>query len=495
MGRWSLRGWLLVVSLLFAVLVVGGISLTTYVIVSDGMQAVALENTERVALSSASIVADVVADAQRLAELEAVEGAEREQAANRIFLERLPDVLTDSQAASSSFALYSAAGRRIWASGDETLLPPHSIELHQRVIASDRPIRSTIRGGSLVTGLFTRAQLGMIVVHIPVRLPSGEPAVLDATYRPSTEERVIDAIRVPMGVLAFSAMLIMVVLMQTSMSWVLNLVDDLRRAADSIEAGRLDERLPDSGENEISELARSINKLIERLGRRAEAQTRFVADASHELATPVAGIRGYTSILRAWGGEDPEVRAEAIDAIDRESRRMARLTSDLLNLLHADQGLRLKSERIDVNAIARDRIATTASRYIDKDIEFVGPGEGPQVMVGDPDRVDDVLSILLDNAGKYTPAGGRVTLTTKRAREEVTIEVADTGKGIPAEDLPRIFDRFFRSDTARTSSEGGFGLGLSIAKSIVTSMNGRIDAKSAPGEGTTFTIVLPRGRL
>ena len=141
------------------------------------------------------------------------------------------------------------------------------------------------------------------------------------------------------------------------MVWVLNLVDNLRKAADSIDAGRLDERLPDVGDNEIGALARSVNRLIERLQRRSEAQAHFVADASHELATPVAGIRGYTSILREWGADDPTVRDEAVDAIDRESQRMARLTGDLLNLLHADQGVVLKSEPFDLNVIVRSRLA------------------------------------------------------------------------------------------------------------------------------------------
>jgi signal transduction histidine kinase len=278
------------------------------------------------------------------------------------------------------------------------------------------------------------------------------------------------------------------------MVWVLNLVDNLRQAADSIDAGRLDERLPDSGRNEIGALARSINSLIERLQRRSEAQSRFVADASHELATPVAGIRGYTSILREWGAEDPMVRDEAIDAIDRESRRMARLTGDLLNLLHADQALKLKSERLDVNAVVRDRLAATASRWIDKGIEFIGPDEGQLMMVGDADRVEDVVSILLDNAAKYTGPGGRVTVTTGRRREAVVIEVIDTGQGIPDEDLPRLFDRFFRSEASRAAGEGGFGLGLAIARTIVENMGGDISVRSRVGAGTTFTVELPRGR-
>jgi signal transduction histidine kinase len=395
----------------------------------------------------------------------------------------------------TEFAVYGPDGTLVWATSEDAVHAGQA-ENRARALEGGRPTRSLMPGGDgLVSGLVTDAELAVSVVHSPLELPGGETGVLDVSYVPDSEETVIDAIRLPMTILAVSAMLIMVVLMQTSMVWVLNLVDDLRKAADSIDAGRLEERLPESGDNEIGDLARSLNNLIERLQRRSEAQGRFVADASHELATPVAGIRGYTSILRAWGAEDPVVLDEAIDAIDRESGRMARLTSELLNLLHADQGLRLKTEKFDVNAVARERLAVTASRYLDKDIEFEGPEDESLYMLGDANRLEDVMAILLDNAGKYTPAGGAVAVRTHRQRDEIVIEVSDTGKGIPSDDLPRLFDRFFRSESARAEGESGFGLGLAIAKSIVDSMGGTIAADSVVGEGTVFTIVVPRGRM
>jgi signal transduction histidine kinase len=286
----------------------------------------------------------------------------------------------------------------------------------------------------------------------------------------------------------------MVALMQTSMAWVLALVDNLRKAADSVDAGRFDVRLPDHGDNEVGALARSVNSLIARLQRRSEAQAHFVADASHELATPVAGIRGYTSILRDWGADDPAVRDEAIEAIDRESLRMARLTGDLLNLLHADQGVMLKCEPLELNGIIRSRLAAVASRWIDKNLEFVGPEAESIMMVGDAGRIEDVVSILLDNAAKYTPSGGSVYALTESARDSVTISISDTGPGIPEEDLPRIFDRFFRSRVSRAAGESGFGLGLAIAKNIVDSMGGRIQVESVIGQGTAFAVEIPRGR-
>lgn len=490
----SLRGWLLVVSVLFAVLVVGGVALTTYVIVSDGMRVVVADTAERVSASALAVARGVVAESELAANTAGVSGAEWAAYVRGELERRLPEVFQNAGLSGASYALYASDGGLIWSS-DAIGVHPDQQAARDRAIETGDSTKTFERGAGLISGLVTDAELGTSVVHVPIDLSGGEVGVLDVTYLPRNEELVIDAIRVPMTILALSAMLIMVVLMQTSMVWVLNLVDDLRKAADSIDAGRLEERLPQGGENEIGELARSINNLIERLQRRAEAQARFVADASHELATPVAGIRGYTSILRGWGAEDPVVRNEAIDAIDRESKRMARLTSDLLSLLQADQGIRLRAERFDVNALARERLAATASRYLDKDIEFEGPEDESLAMVGDPERIEDVMSILLDNAGKYTPEGGTVALRTHRQRDEIVIEISDTGKGIPAHEVPRLFDRFFRSESARAEGEAGFGLGLSIAKNIVDSMGGSISVDSIVGEGTVFTVAVPRGRM
>jgi signal transduction histidine kinase len=495
MGRSSLRAWLLVVSILFAVAVVGGIAITTYVIVAEGMQSVTDETTQRIASSASTLLRDAFSEADLAAGSQGFVGQARAALVLESVRTQLPSLLNRPGIGEAEYALYAANGTMLWSSSPNGVWATQKAD---RASASQnaKTTVTTTHSGNFMSGLLDRARLPKRVSHVPVRLPDGSTGVLDVTYPPATEERVMDEVRAPMAGLAISAMIIMVLLMQTSMAWVLSLVDTLRRAADSIDAGQLGSRLPDGGTSEISALAKSINRLIERLQRRSEAQARFVADASHELATPVAGIRGYTSILRAWGAEDPIVRDEAVDAIDRESRRMARLSGDLLNLLQADQGLVLKTERFDVNALVRDRIAATASRWMDKDIDYVGPeDEDPLMMTGDPDRLEDVISILLDNASKYTPAGGKVVASTKRRRDMVVVEIADTGQGIPAEEIDRIFDRFFRSEASRAAGEGGFGLGLSIAKSIIDSMGGQIEVESKVGSGTTFVVCAPRGRL
>jgi two-component system sensor histidine kinase ArlS len=295
-------------------------------------------------------------------------------------------------------------------------------------------------------------------------------------------------------VLSLLAVFVTVLVLLRITNWVLRLVDELRIAADSVDAGLLNLSLPEKETNEVGDLARSLNGLIRRLRRKAEAQTRFVADASHELATPVAGIRGYVSILRGWGADDPEVREEALEAIDRESRRMVRLTRQLLALIRSEHELEFHSVRHDVNATIRQVLAAAATRYAEKGLAFDGPGDAVLNLHADPERLEEIISILVDNAAKYTQPGGLVAVGTFSRKGDVVITVRDTGPGIPAEDLPNIFERFYRSDASRSSAPGGFGLGLAIAKQLVESSAGLIDVESRLGEGTTFTVRVPRGR-
>lgn len=493
MHRSSLRTWLLLVAVLFAALVVGGVALTTYVVVSDGMTVVSHDSTVRIAQSAAEIVKATMTEAQLQAAQELDDPDLRDAEAERIFLREIPEMFRSGGLSDGEFALYDAQFEPVWFSDERAVLDEAESQ-RLKAVGSSQVTESTLDRGGVLQGLIGPAHLGVFIVHVPIDLPTGGRAILDVSYFPEREETVIDNIRMPMFMLALSAMFIMVLMMQTSMGWVLKLVDDLRQAADSIDSGDLRVRLPEEGEHEIGDLARSLNRLIDRLRRRAEAQTRFVADASHELATPVAGIRGYTNILRAWGGDDPEVREEAISAIDRESRRMARLCSDLLALVRDERAIEYRNLRFDLNARCREILAAAATRYMEKGLEFIGPQEGQLIMMGDPDRIEDAVSILVDNAAKYTPQG-TVSLSTRRKRDTVVIEVKDTGSGIPAEDLPNIFDRFYRSDASRSKETGGFGLGLPIARSIMEAAGGEMDIESVLGEGTTFTIRLPRGRV
>jgi signal transduction histidine kinase len=489
----SLKTRTLIISALVAVVIAGGTSLVTYAIGVRAMREASRDHVAQIAAAAEATLHQAVVEAALMSSDTTVTGESAVADAREVLFADMNAAFSRAGLTATPLALYDENLLPVWSSSAKALLPEES-DARRYAQASGTTVRTETGTQTFLGGLFSGTRLGGLVLHIPSELPGGGIGVLDVSYTPAAEDAIINGVRWSMIGLMLVSALLMVILMQSSMAWVLGLVDDLRRGADSIDAGRLNERLPVKGDDEIAALAQSVNGLIERLERRSDAQSRFVADASHELATPVAGIRGYTSILRAWGADDPRVRDEAVDAIDRESRRMARLTGDLLNLLHADQGLVLKTERFDLNALCRQQLAASASRWLDKDIEYVGPDEAPLAMVGDPDRVEDVLSILLDNASKYTPFQGSICVTTRRRRETVSLEVADTGQGIPEADLAHVFDRFYRSEVSRAAGEGGFGLGLAIAKSIVVSMGGEVSVESVVGQGTTFAVKLPRGR-
>lgn len=495
MRSWSLRTWLLVVSIAFAAVVVGGISLVSYVIVSGGMSFVASDRTTTRAETAKGLIEREYYEASVEAKHEGLTGAEAQRRTIEIMADELNQRPAQAILNRTDVSLYGPNLRPLWVPEGGVGIGDSAIR--RLALAKDRTLRSVIRPADTWAGLFGPARLAVTAVHTPIDLPGLGTGVLDVAYRPTTEEAVIDSVRLPMLTLAIMSTLLMVLLIQASMQWILRLIDTLRRAADSVDAGHLDARMPDMGRNEVGDLARSINRLLERLQRRSASQVRFVADASHELATPVAGIRGYVNILREWGAEDPVVRTEAVDAIDRESNRMARLTGDLLSLLHTEQGLVLKQELFDANVVVRQRLAAIASKWLEKDIEFEGPEEEEESLLvrSDPDRFEDVVSTLIDNAAKYTPEGGSVRVATRALKDTVIVQVTDTGVGIPADDIPHVFDRFYRSDLSRSGGEGGFGLGLSIAKSIVDSVGGQISVESEVGEGSTFSLVWPRGRV
>ena len=275
-------------------------------------------------------------------------------------------------------------------------------------------------------------------------------------------------------------------------------VNAIVRSVQEISEEDLSQRLPvRSRRDELGHLALTFNELLARLevafAEREEtlaSQRRFVADAGHELRTPLASILGYTRLLRDWGLTDPEVATESLEAIEREATRMSELVEEMLVLARGDEGLPLELEKVDLREVASD--AVEAAR--------IAPGTGVKIVYEPPlaaidacvdvDRVRQALGILLDNAIKYTPDGGMVIVRVQHAGEQAELEVTDTGIGIPQAHLPFIFERFYRVDSAR--SRAGSGLGLSIARQIAELHGGSITVTSQPGRGSTFTLRLPR---
>ncbi|MBV9356110.1 MAG: hypothetical protein JO023_11360 [Chloroflexi bacterium] len=224
-----------------------------------------------------------------------------------------------------------------------------------------------------------------------------------------------------------------------------------------------------------------------------ETQQDFVADASHELRTPLSILRSATDLLDQHSDEPLRANRRLFEDVRREIRHMERLNLDLLTLARADQRqLQLAVGQVQFGALAAElvrRIQPLAdARGVTVEADVASP---PPVVEADPERLHQVGLILLDNALKHTPAGGRVTLVVRREAGGALLEVIDTGEGIPNEHLGRIFDRFYRLDRARSRAQGGTGLGLAIARTLITAHGGQILMSSREGAGTRASVRLP----
>ncbi|MDQ3856002.1 MAG: HAMP domain-containing histidine kinase [Chloroflexota bacterium] len=243
----------------------------------------------------------------------------------------------------------------------------------------------------------------------------------------------------------------------------------------------------DGPQDEVGRLAKTFNDMLSALQSAYQAQRRFVADASHELRTPLTTIRGNLGLLQREPPISSDDRQEVLSDMVEESDRMIRLVNDLLLLARADTGRQLQSEAVPVRPLVEDLVRQARLLAPNR---VVGHGDLPEVAVqADRDALKQALLTLVDNAVKFTPPSGAVTLGVVVKHYQAELSVHDTGPGIPPEVLPHIFERFFQADTARASS--GTGLGLAIARLLVENMHGKLSVKSEVGRGSVFTISLP----
>jgi two-component system OmpR family sensor kinase len=268
-------------------------------------------------------------------------------------------------------------------------------------------------------------------------------------------------------------------------------VDQMTTAVRTIGvASDLSERIPEPAQrDEIGRLALTFNQMLGRLQQAFVTQRQFLADASHELRSPLTAIRANVETLRRGGEVDPGERDETLRVVEREVDRMGRLVDDLLSLARADEGQEPVRTRLSLDSLLLE--VYHQQRPLAGRVRLTLGEFEPVEIDGDPDRLKQLLINLVDNALRHTAAGGTVTLDLLHGDHEATIRVRDTGAGIPPEHLPHIFERFYRIDSARSRQEGGTGLGLAISREIVVAHGGRIEVESVVGEGTTFTVILP----
>ncbi len=267
-------------------------------------------------------------------------------------------------------------------------------------------------------------------------------------------------------------------------------LNDIARSVKKIsEQEGLGQRVP-YGDHEgiFGELARGINQTMMRLEGLLKTQQQFLADVSHELRTPLTAVRGNADLMRQSQTYDKE----SVEVIQEESERMARLVNDLLLLARADTGgLPMRQQRVQLDELLFEVFRKMRVLQKEHNVTLNVKDFDQVAVMGDPDRLEQVLINLVDNAIKYTPVNGAVSMSLSQADGWAKVDVCDSGIGIPAEDIPYIFNRFYRVDKARARAQGGHGLGLSIVEWIVVSHEGRIEVKSTVGIGTTFTVLLP----
>jgi len=274
---------------------------------------------------------------------------------------------------------------------------------------------------------------------------------------------------------------------------VLRPVNQIARTARQITSSSLHERLVLSGTgDEFDMLASTLNDMIQRLGESFALTRQFAADAAHELRTPLTIMRGEAEVALRAKARSPEAYRDALESTIRECDRLIHIITQLLLLSQADAGaVHVERAPFRLDTLLQELAETFQVLAEDAQLTLEVQALPPVTVNGDRVRLHELFANLLDNAVKYTPPGGRVTLNVSLEPEEVRVAITDSGIGIPEDQQEKIFQRFYRVDVSRSRDTGGTGLGLSIARWIAHAHGGRIEVRSTVGAGSTFTVVLP----
>ena len=272
-----------------------------------------------------------------------------------------------------------------------------------------------------------------------------------------------------------------------------NPINELTKAMREISSEGLDRRLHWVGrDDEVGRLSNTFDEMLERLERAFSRERQFIADASHELKTPLTVINAHAQMLRRWADSDEAVRKESLEAIASESAYLAKMINGMLTLAKADSAEAIPKEPLHLDPIIAEVLSSAAPRAAQKGLKLVAPDDrgASDVVMADANLLRQLFGNLIENAIKFTEQG-QVRVARRQKDGRVVIEISDSGIGIEPEARGHIFERFFRADKSRSRQIEGTGLGLAIAASIVRVHDGSIDVGDAPGGGTTFTVRLP----
>ena len=362
------------------------------------------------------------------------------------------------------------------------LSPAHDVAFRQETLGG-RPF--------LVEDRYLKEGSNAAIIHV------AEP--LDTLQRTFANAR--DAILVVLGVTAVAVVLVSFVLAAQVTTPIGELSQEMRQISSdrlALAAGTFDD--PTRGHalrrrrDEIGRLANSFNDLLNRLAEAFARERQFISDASHELKTPLTSINANAQLLLRWGDQDRAVSRESLETIARESADLAGMVNGMLTLAKADRGDEIPKEPLSLAQIASEVTQSAAARAAEKGIALDFRYDGTPIVYGDAHLLRQLVGNLVDNAIKFTDRG-RVEVVVGQSSESAWVEVADSGPGIPDEERPHVFERFYRADKARSRIVPGTGLGLAIVRSIARVHGGEASAGRAPAGGALFRVVLPRIKL
>ncbi|MCI2056915.1 MAG: ATP-binding protein [Oscillibacter sp.] len=268
-------------------------------------------------------------------------------------------------------------------------------------------------------------------------------------------------------------------------------ISALLEAIRQVREGAYSHRAEVPGHDEIARIGEEFNSLTDRLQKTEESRRRFVSDASHELKTPLAAIRLLTDSILQTDNIDPATTREFVQDIGSEAERLSRITEDLLRLTRLDSDVLEPATIVDVLPVMQQVLRMMELIAEERDISITYEATEDCRVLSTKDEIHQIIYNLVDNAVKYSGSGGRVEVQLIRDDGKVILSVQDNGVGIPEEDIPRIFERFYRVDKARSRAAGGTGLGLSIVSDTIKKRGGSISAANRPGGGATFTVQWP----
>jgi len=348
------------------------------------------------------------------------------------------------------------------------------------------------RGARITERFFQRLGRSYVFATAPTTLTTGGSGFLLAIKPVEQVRHFAGALILYVVVAGLMALAISMGLSFYLSSAISQPVRAVTEAARAMAAGDYSQEVEVKGSDETAELARDFNMMASRVRTAYDLQRNFVGNVSHELRTPLTSIEGFSQALLDGVSTSPEERKRSLEIINHESKRLVRVLRDLLLLSQIDAGeVKLEKKKIDLVDFMRNLANLYATRAQDAGVVLNVDLPGSLEFSTDPDRLERVVTNLLENAIKYTGAGGSVKLRAQAPDDRVRIDISDTGAGIPEDQLERIFDRFHRVEQSRAQKHGGSGLGLSISKELVETLGGTIEVASAVGQGSTFTVVLP----